>query len=306
MENKNFLVPLEAAGLRLDYFLAQKLAENFSRTKIKELIEAGKIRVDGEIVKAHTRLEAGNNIEASYDFPKEELARAENIPIEIVYEDDDLIVVNKPAGMVVHPACGNPNGTLVNALLYHSKSLSHVGDASRPGIIHRLDKDTSGIMVIAKNDRAHRILAKQFSTHTIERVYWVAVRGNVQHDEMICEEPLAKSVMNRKKVVVAPDRGKAARTNFRVLKRSPETSLLEARPQTGRTHQIRVHLKSLGYPVLGDLVYGVMSQWIKRQALHAKSLGFTHPTTQKKMFFDSGLPDDFKALLSHLGIVISF
>lgn len=301
MENETFLVPLEAAGLRLDYFLAQKLADKFSRTKIKELIEAGKVELNGTMVKAHTKLEAGNEIKIVYDLPREEPARAENIPIEVVYEDEDLIVVNKPAGMVVHPACGNLNGTLVNALLYHSKTLSQVGDVSRPGIIHRLDKDTSGIMVVAKNDRAHRILAKQFSTHTIERVYWVAVRGSVQHDEMICEEPLAKSAMNRKKVIVAPDRGKEAKTNFRVLERSDWATLLEARPETGRTHQIRVHLKTLGYPVLGDLVYGVMCQWINRQALHAKSLGFTHPTTQKRLFFDSRLPADFKVLLNHLG-----
>jgi len=202
--------------------------------------------------------------------------------------------------MVVHPGAGNPNGTLVNALLHHVPSLAAVGSVERPGIVHRLDRDTSGLLVVAKNDRAHHALSEQFKGHTVLRVYWVVVQGVVQHDEMRVSEPLGRSAANWRKVVVQTDGGKGAITYFKVLKRFAKATLLEARPQTGRTHQIRVHLRSSGHPVLGDPTYGVGSQWIKRQALHAKQLGFVHPRTQEQVLFDSKLPGDMEQLLAHL------
>ncbi|MBI1978305.1 MAG: RluA family pseudouridine synthase [Candidatus Omnitrophica bacterium] len=300
MEKKVYIVPPETASVRLDQYLAKELTELFSRTKIKELIEAGKVTLNERAVKPHTQINPGDQIQLDYEPEPVELTRAEDIPIDVVYEDEDILVVNKPPGMVVHPGAGNPKGTLVNALLHHSKSLSSLGDAIRPGIVHRLDKDTSGIMVIAKNDSAHRFLGEQFKKHHVNRCYWVVVKGVVQHDEMRSEEPLGRSLTNRKKVVIRADIGKHSITNFRVLKRYENATLVEARPETGRTHQIRVHLRALGYPVFGDLVYGVISPFIERQALHAKELGFTHPRTKKKVLFTSDLPQDMKFLLEHL------
>lgn len=300
METRRIVVGPEISNIRLDFFLAKELTETFSRTKIKQLIEAGKIRLNTHPAKPHTRVAPGDQILIDDQAEPEELDRAESIPIDIVYEDEDIIVVNKPTGMVVHPGCGNPRGTLVNALLHHTKSLSSLGDTIRPGIVHRLDKDTSGLLVIAKNDRAHRHLADQFKRHQINRRYWVVVKGVVQHNEMRADEPLGRSVMDRKRVVIKPDDGKPAATNFRVLKRFSNATLLEARPETGRTHQIRVHLRALGYPVLGDLVYGVVSPFIQRQALHAKELGFLHPKTGQKLLFISDLPADMECLLEQL------
>ena len=244
-------------------------------------------------------LSAGDQVSISYEKEPQDFSRAEAIPLDVIYDDEDIIVVNKPAGMVVHPASGNLSGTLVNALLHYSKSLSQLGDASRPGIVHRLDKDTSGLMVVARYDQAHAFLSRQFQKHQIERVYWAVVSGSVQHQEMRSREPLGRAADNRKKVVIQAE-GKPAVTNFRVVKRFKNATLVEARPETGRTHQIRVHLRVSGYPVLGDLTYGVRSAWIERQALHAKELGFIHPRTQKKIHFTSELPPDMQFLLSHL------
>lgn len=300
MERKEIVVSSETSNVRLDWFLAKELTETFSRTKIKHLIKEGRIRLNGRSAKPHTRVAPGDQIVVDDESRAEASDRAEFIPIDVVYEDDDVLVVNKPAGMVVHPGSGNPRGTLVNALLHHTKSLSQFGDAIRPGIVHRLDKDTSGLLVVAKNDSAHRHLADQFKRHRIDRRYWVLVKGVVQHDEMRADEPLGRSVMNRKRVVIRPDRGKPAATQFRVLKRFSKATLLEARPETGRTHQIRVHLRALGYPVLGDLVYGVASPFIRRQALHAKELGFLHPKSKEKLFFSSDLPPDLEFLLEQL------
>lgn len=300
MEKRQLIVPPDINHIRLDFFLAKELTETFSRTKIKQLIKEGKIKLNNQPAKPHTHVAGGDQISVTYEVEMADLTRAESIPLDITYEDKDLIVVNKPAGMVVHPGCGNPKGTLVNALLHHTNSLSSVGDRIRPGIVHRLDKDTSGLLVIAKNDLSHRLLADQFKHHRIDRRYWVVVKGVVQHDEMRSDEPLGRSVMNRKKVIVKPDDGKPSITNFRVLKRFQKATLVEARPETGRTHQIRVHLRALGYPVLGDLVYGVASIWIDRQALHAKELGFFHPRSKEKLFFRSNLPHDMQSLLEHL------
>lgn len=300
MTQKEIIVPPDTSEIRIDSFLARELAQEFSRTKIKQLIDRGHILLNGKEAKPNTKIAPGDKINISFAPEPDTSNRAENIPLDIVYEDEDLIVVNKPVGMVVHPACGNPSGTMVNALLHHSKSLSVVGGLIRPGIVHRLDKDTSGLLVVAKNDNTHRLLGEQFKHHKITRMYWVAVKGVVQHDEMRSKEPLGRSGENRKKVVVKEQGGKPSVTNFKVLKRYQNATLLEARPETGRTHQIRVHLRALGYPVLGDLVYGISSQWIRRQALHAKQLGFTHPRTKEKLIFDSDLPEDMQNLLKHL------
>ena len=300
MEEKEFIVAPETPNFRLDYFLAKELETVFSRTKIKQLIDGGMVQLNGAVAKARSRIKPKDRIFVRFELKMEEPVGAEEIPVEIIHEDDDIIVVNKRAGMVVHPGCGNPKGTLVNALLHHTKSLSVLGDRVRPGIVHRLDKDTSGLIVIAKNDLAHRLLGDQFKRHEVDKRYWVVVKGNVQHDELRSDEPLGRSRANRKKVVVRHHDGKPSITHFRVLKRFKKATLLEARPQTGRTHQIRVHLKNLGYPVLGDSVYGVAWPGVERQALHAKELGFIHPKTKKKMHFKSELPNDMALLLKQL------
>lgn len=289
-------------GLRLDIFLARALSERFSRAQLQRHIKGGQVLVSGNQVAPHYRLKKGDLIRLEWTQTPRDETRAEDIPLEIIFEDEDLILVNKPAGMVVHPACGNPHHTLVNALLYHTKkNLSGLGGAVRPGIVHRLDKDTSGIMVIAKNDRAHALLAKQFKNQTIERIYRVIVRGAVQHDQGICEEPVGRAFLNRKKVVIKPSGGKDAVTHYRVLKRCRNATLLEVRPQTGRTHQIRVHMSHIGHPVLGDAFYGVTHPLILRQAVHAFALGLTHPRTKEKIYYETSLPEDMSQLLAHMG-----
>ncbi|PIQ86488.1 MAG: RNA pseudouridine synthase [Candidatus Omnitrophica bacterium CG11_big_fil_rev_8_21_14_0_20_45_26] len=301
MPTEKRIVPPEAAGKRLDQFLADQFGNQYSRTKLKEMILAGRVSVDGVNVKPHFQISPGQSIVADLLVPVVEQAIPEDIDLNIVYEDDDLVVVDKPVGMVVHPAAGHDSGTLVNALLHHIKKLSKVGGELRAGIIHRLDKDTTGLMLVAKNDRAHEILARQFERHTVEKTYWTVVRGVVAHDEMRSEEPLGRSPTNRKKVIVRMDEiGKASLTNFKVLERFPIATLVEAKPKTGRTHQIRVHLRHLGYPILGDKEYGIQTHFIARQALHAKEIAFLHPSTQKRMKIESELPEDMKNLLRAL------
>ncbi|OGW88646.1 MAG: hypothetical protein A3A73_02875 [Omnitrophica bacterium RIFCSPLOWO2_01_FULL_50_24] len=300
MNEKEITAAPSDAGLRLDFFLAQKLGGELSRTKLKKLIAEGSVTINAKTVKPHAHVEAGDRIKIRYSEDPEETHRGEPIPFEVAYEDADVIVVNKPAGLVVHPASGNLAGTLVNALIHYTSALSQGSGPGRPGIVHRIDKDTSGLVVVAKNDRAHRILARQFERHEVEKCYWAVVKGVVQHDEMRSSEPLGRSPLNRKRVVVSHDSGKPSLTDFRVLKRFKTATLLEARPKTGKTHQIRVHLERLGYPVLGDLVYGVQSPHISRQALHAKELGFRHPTTGERLLFRSELPPDFQHLLTAL------
>lgn len=298
--HRKISVDAATEGSRLDLYLARALAERASRTQIKKMIEEGSVLVGGRTVSAHHRVRAGEEIEIHWPDRQTDETRAENIPLAIVHEDEALILVDKPAGMVVHPAYGNPHHTLVNALLYHFRELSGVGGDIRPGIVHRLDKDTSGIMVVAKNDRAHELLARQFKNRTVERVYRVAVRGIVQHDEGVCEEPVGRAFVSRKKVVVKPSGGKESETYFRVIRRLAGATLLEVRPRTGRTHQIRVHMAHMGHPVLGDELYGVRSPWIHRQAVHSLALGFIHPATRQKVTYEAPLPDDFEELLRHL------
>lgn len=297
---QEWIVAAPEAGQRLDIYLAQKMADEHSRAHLQKMIKNGAVLVNGGSLSAHYRVKEGDKIHVEkLDAPVEDLS-AEAIPLDIVYEDDDCLVVNKMPGMVVHPAHGNPNHTLVNALLFHAQSLENFKDKIRPGIVHRLDKDTSGLLVVAKNDYAHAKLAKQFKEHTIERVYHAIVKGVVQHDEAICEEPVGRAFLNRKKIIVRPSGGKEAVTFFRVLKRFSNATLVEIRPKTGRTHQIRVHFAHMGHPVLGDTFYGIPFSQIQRQALHASSLGFEQPRTQKWIFLTSELPEDMKTLLRYL------
>jgi 23S rRNA pseudouridine1911/1915/1917 synthase len=300
MSRQEIVVSPEHEGKRLDFYLAQLFPEEYSRSQIKKMIEQGKVLVMGREVSAHYSVKAQDKIEFEALEKKDDGTLAEDIPLEIIHEDDDLLLVNKPAGMVAHPAHGNFQGTLVNALLHHTNKLSNVGGPIRPGIVHRLDKDTSGIMIIAKNDRTHAFLAKQFKNQTMERVYRVIVKGVVQHEEGICEEAIGRAFLNRKKIIVKPSGGKEATTFYRVLKRFAKATLLEVRPQTGRTHQIRVHMLHIGHPVIGDAFYGVTSTGINRQSVHAFALGFIHPRDKKKRYFECPIPQDMLDLLTRL------
>jgi len=273
----------------------------FPARRLKKLISAEKVTVNSKKTKANHLLKLHDEVVVIVG-PKAELELEEsNIPLEIMYEDEDLLVVNKEAGLVVHPGAGKHTHTLVQALLYHTSHTLSSGSAKfRPGIVHRLDKDTSGLLVVAKNDWTHERLALQFKEHSIGRTYWVLVRGVVQHDELKCEESLGRSPLNRKKIIVEPVMGKSSVTHFFVKERFRNATLLEVQLETGRTHQIRVHLKHLGYPVLGDTIYGIFSPHISRQALHAKTLVFEHPRSGKRITCDSSLPEDFETFLSYL------
>ncbi len=297
---EEFVVEPKEAHRRLDVFLAEKMSSQHSRAQIQKRIHNGAVQVNGATVTPHYPVKEGEKIRVEkLDAPSEELP-AEAIPLNIVYEDDDCLVVNKAAGMVVHPAHGNPNHTLVNALLFHVQTLGNAEDKVRPGIVHRLDKDTSGLLVVAKNDYAHAKLARQFKDHTVGRVYHAIVRGVVQHDEGVCDEPVGRAFLNRKKVVIRPSGGKEAVTYFRVVKRFANATLVEIQPKTGRTHQIRVHFAHMGHPILGDAFYGIPFPPIRRQALHASSLGFEQPRTKKWVSLTSELPDDMQELLKFL------
>jgi 23S rRNA pseudouridine1911/1915/1917 synthase len=289
------------AGGRLDFVLAGLLAGSFSRSQIKKLIEQERILLDHKKTKANYIVKVGDEITVCPGDTFEQHLEEENIPLEIIYEDEDVLVVNKPAGLVVHPGAGNQEHTLVHGLLYHTNHSLSSGTAKfRPGIVHRIDKETSGLLVVAKNNVAHEKLAAQFKDHSIDRRYWVMVRGVVEHDELQCDQSLARSPLNRKKIIVDPVGGKESMSHFFVLERFRNATLLDVALETGRTHQIRVHLKHLGYPVLGDSVYGIQSSEMSRQALHAKTLAFDHPTSGKRLKFDSEVPGDFQHLLNYL------
>lgn len=286
------------AGYRLDVFLAGRLKGEHSRSQLQKSIREGGVLVNGKPASGvHYAVKIGDEIALKPFEIESSHPSAEAIDLDIRYEDEDCLVVYKPAGLVVHPAPGNPSGTLVNALLGHVKDLGSVGQVERPGIVHRLDKDTSGLLVVAKNKKAHANLSKQFKEHTIDRVYYAIVRGIVQHDEGKCEEPVGRAFMSRKKVVVKQTGGKDALTFFKVLKRFNNASFVEVRLKTGRTHQIRVHFKHMGHPVYGDAVYGYPSRLINRQALHAAIIGFDHPRTGKHIHIKCDMPEDMKQLL---------
>lgn len=287
-------------GDRVDSYVAEKSA-GLSRSYVQKLIAAGDIAVNGKYVRPNYRVKRGDNISISIPAPEPTDVLPEEIPLDILYEDDDVIVVNKPQGMVVHPASGNHHGTLVNALLMHCKELSGINGVMRPGIVHRIDKDTSGVIVAAKNDMAHKALSEQIRKHTTTRRYIALVEGVIKPDSGTIEGAIGRNRNDRKKMDIVPG-GKSAVTHFKVLERFKNNTLIEARLETGRTHQIRVHLSHIGHPVVGDPVYGIRKQRynLKGQALHAAVLGFVHPRTGQYMEFSAPLPDYFRELLNTL------
>ncbi|GAB4133471.1 MAG: RluA family pseudouridine synthase [Raineya sp.] len=305
--------------LRIDKFLTDRV-ENATRSRIQNAIESGLIKVNGKTTKANYKIKPFDIITLSLPAPPRNTEiLPENIPLEIVYEDEELVVINKPAGMVVHPAYGNWSGTLVNALVYHFQKLPHYQEGEiRPGLVHRIDKDTSGLLVIGKTEQALHVLAKQFFDHSIERTYYALVWGHLKEKKGTIDAPLARSKKDRKIMDVYPEGtefAKKAITHYEVIETYKYVSLIKCNLETGRTHQIRVHLRSIGHPLFNDETYGGNKilkgtvtqkyrqfvencfQIMPRQALHAKSLGFLHPTTQKKVLFESDLPQDFTLLL---------
>lgn len=300
---------------RLDHFLARILPD-ISRSRLKGLIDSKQITADGAAVKAGLRLRGGEAIRLVMPEVQETEIKAENIPLDVLYEDSDLIVINKPAGMVVHPACGHYSGTLVNALLHHCSDLSGIGGELRPGIVHRLDKDTSGVLVVSKNDLSHQGLTQQFKEHSINRRYITLVHGQVQNDTGTIEKPIGRHPSARKKMSTRSGRGRHAVTHWKVLRRyaNERLTLLEMRLETGRTHQIRVHLADMNLPVVGDQTYGnpkranavaaveirKLLQCLQRQALHACLLGFIHPRSGEYLEFFSPLPEDMAEIITAL------
>ncbi|WP_298673708.1 RluA family pseudouridine synthase [uncultured Sphingomonas sp.] len=300
-----------ADGWRLDRALADAVP-TLSRERLKVLIAGGKVVRDGQLVREPARkASAGEIFAVSVPDPVPAHNEAQDIPLVIAFEDEHLIVVDKPAGLVVHPAAGNLDGTLVNALLHHCQgSLSGIGGVARPGIVHRIDKDTSGLMVAAKTDRAHEGLAKQFADHSIDRRYLAIVSGHPMPPAGSVDAPLARSPQNRKKIAIVRT-GKRAVTHYRTVERLRAAALVECRLETGRTHQVRVHMASIGHPLLGDPVYGRTKQahrqiletlGFKRQALHAARLGFIHPITKSALSFESAMPADMQELFIQLNV----
>jgi len=289
------------AGKRLDAYVSN-LNEEITRTAAQRLIEQGNILVNGKKQKVSYKLSIGDVITIEEVKPQEIELKAQDIPIEIIYEDNDIIVVNKPKGMVVHPANGNPDGTLVNAIMAICKeSLSGIGGEIRPGIVHRLDKDTSGLLIIAKNDKAHVNMSEQIKNHEVTKTYIALVRGVVKENEATIDMPIGRSNSDRKKMAVNKN-GKNAVTHIKVLKRYEKYTLLEVNIETGRTHQIRVHLSHIGYPVIGDYTYsnGKNEFGVVGQCLHAKQLEFKHPVTEKEMKLEAPLPKYFEEILNKL------
>ena len=301
MEELNFIINEDNKGERIDKYLSNVI-EGKSRSFLKGLIDNGSVTVNGKIQKGSYKLEANDNIIITMPEPIALDVLPENIDLDIVYEDEDLVVINKPKGMVVHPAPGVYTGTLVNGLLYHCKNLSGINGVIRPGIVHRIDKDTTGILVVAKNDDAHAFLSEQFKEHSIKREYYALVEGKFMKTEGSIDKPLGRHKRDRVKMAIVPD-GKRAVTHYEVLEQYDNgTSLVKCSLETGRTHQIRVHMASISHPLVGDTVYGLKKQRYKLegQVLHAKTLGFIHPTTKEYIEFDSELPDYYEDILNNL------
>lgn len=313
MDHMTFVAPTEAAPLRLDLAVSQEIPA-LSRSAVQRLIDEGHVTVNGRPEKASLKLRGGEEISVTVPPPVPAEPVAEEIPLEILYEDADLVVVNKAAGMVVHQGAGNSTGTLVNALLGHCGDLSGIGGELRPGIVHRIDKDTSGILVVAKNDRAHQALAEQFRLHSVKRIYRALVFGSPPEESGRIEAAIGRHPVDRKRMSGTARHGKRAVTRWKVIARYGRLTLVELRLETGRTHQIRVHLSEKGHPLVGDEVYGGGSRLatvtdtrlrkiiaeLNRQALHAMTLGFIHPADGRYLEFTTPLPDDMQRILEYL------
>ena len=307
MQTKEYLAGEENIGDRIDKFISQADGE-LTRSAVVKLIEDGSVTVNGAVPSKNLRLRAGDRILVTLSEPVLPEARPQNIPLDIVYEDDDLLVVNKPRGMVVHPAAGNPEGTLVNALLYHcSGSLSGINGVLRPGIVHRIDKDTSGLLIVAKNDRSHRLLAEQIKEHSFMRKYQAVVTGVIKEESGTVNAPIGRHQTDRKKMTVTLKNSREAVTHYRVLQRYKGYTHIELTLETGRTHQIRVHMAYIHHPLVGDELYGPRKQAaalegvrLSGQLLHAGVLGFIHPRTGSYMEFRADLPEMFAKIIDRL------
>ena len=316
----NITVPLNSHGNRIDKFLQSQINE-LSRTRLQALIRDGQVKINNIIINSTSKkIKEKDQIKVNFPPPKETIIKPNKIPLDILYDDDDIIVINKSSGVVVHPGAGNYNNTIVNGLLFKYKNnLSSIGGKLRPGIVHRIDKDTSGVIVVAKNDNAHINLSKQFSNHSIKRIYEALIWGSLKPQNGKISEKISRSVKNRQLMAVRKKKGKIAITNYKTIKifqnlNLPKISLVECQLETGRTHQIRVHMNFKGNPILGDKSYGKSKKKFKRidpniekkinsfdrQALHAKSLGFIHPRTEKEIFFEAKRPEDFATLIKNL------
>ncbi len=285
----------DKSGERVDQFLARSI-EDVSRSSAQKLLESGCVLREGRPLRKQDKLSEGDEIDITIPEPEPLDAQPENIPLDIRYEDDDVVVINKPVGMVVHPAAGHSTGTLVNALLYHAQgSLSGIGGALRPGIVHRIDKDTSGLLIVAKNDKAHMALAAQLQDHSLYREYDAVVVGNLREEDGVIDLPIARHTKDRKKMAVNRETGKRAVTHWRVLARYPGYTHVQCKLETGRTHQIRVHFAAIGHPVLGDMVYGAKKPvaGLVGQCLHARRLSFVHPSTGAQIEVEAPLAEYF-------------
>ena len=298
MMDKVYSFIVDKPGVRLDKYVCDKLVE-LSRTRIQRLIADGYITVNDRMAKVGLRLNIGDRLRVIIPPAPPSPLTPEAMPLSILYEDDDLLVIDKPAGLTVHPAPGHPSHTLVNAIISHFPHLASISDSLRPGIVHRLDKDTSGVMVVAKNSLAQAKLVEQFKACLVTKAYLVLVKGRLTPENGIIEAPIGRDPRNRKRMAVVAG-GRQARTDYRVVKYIGDYTLVEARPETGRTHQIRVHFSAIGYPVVGDKVYGVKSAYLSRQFIHASRLGFKLPSAGEYMEFESELPSDLAQALKDI------
>ena len=297
---KQHKISIEEQGIRIDKIISN--IEDLSRTAIQRMIEEGNILVNGEKVKTSYKVVEGDLISIQDEELQETDLVPQDIPLNIIYEDDDILIINKEKGMVVHPGAGNPDGTLVNAIMAKCKdSLSGIGGKIRPGVVHRIDKDTSGLVIIAKNDKTHIDISEQIKNREVEKIYLALVRGNIKENEAVINMPIGRSSKDRKKMAV-DKKGKEAITEFKVLERYNGFTYVEVKIKTGRTHQIRVHMAEIGYPIVGDEVYsnGRNPFDVKGQMLHAARLGFIHPTTKEKVIFEAPLPEYFQEILKLL------
>ena len=305
MNREKYVITENEKDLRLDIYIAS-LNLDISRSMAQKKIKNKEVLVNGKEEKESYKLKVGDTVEIILTEPKETKLKSEDIPLDIVYEDEDIIVVNKAKGMVVHPGNGNPEGTLVNAILNHCKgTLSGIGGEIRPGIVHRIDKDTSGLLVIAKNDKAHINISEQIKNRQVKKIYTALIRGNLPEDRATINMPIGRSIQDRKKMAVRKD-GKEAVTHIEVQKRYQNYTLIKVKIDTGRTHQIRVHMAQIGYPIIGDEVYsnGKNEFGVKGQMLHSTILEFKHPTTNKVMHFEAELPQYFKDILAKLDNIL--